>query len=149
MSTNCSSRGPEFSSQQLHGSSQPFVMGSSALYWCVWRQLQCTHINNINKSLITWDLGPNSRFCACKVSSLLTELSPQPVETESLGSSKMAQWIKKDALCQTWQPDLGPTWQRANFWSKWPSVLHMCLVAYAHPLCLYVISTCNTNFKNK
>jgi hypothetical protein len=25
-------------------------MGSSALFWCVWRQLQCTHIHKINKS---------------------------------------------------------------------------------------------------
>jgi hypothetical protein len=22
-------------------------MGSNALFWCVWRQLQCTHINKI------------------------------------------------------------------------------------------------------
>jgi hypothetical protein len=33
-STNCSSRGPEFNSQQPHGGSQPFVMGSDALF-CV------------------------------------------------------------------------------------------------------------------
>jgi hypothetical protein len=38
-STDCSSRGTEFSSQQPHGSSQPSVMGSDALFWCVWRQL--------------------------------------------------------------------------------------------------------------
>jgi hypothetical protein len=30
-STDCSSRGPEFSSQQLHGGSQPSVMGSRDL----------------------------------------------------------------------------------------------------------------------
>jgi hypothetical protein len=24
-------------------------MGSNALFWCVWRQLQCTRINKINK----------------------------------------------------------------------------------------------------
>jgi hypothetical protein len=42
-STDCSSRGPEFNSQQPHGSSQPPVIGSSALFWCVWRQQQCTH----------------------------------------------------------------------------------------------------------
>jgi hypothetical protein len=24
-------------------------MGSDALFWCVWRQLQCTHIHKINK----------------------------------------------------------------------------------------------------
>jgi hypothetical protein len=34
-STDCSSRGPEFNSQQPHGSSQPSVMGSDALFWCV------------------------------------------------------------------------------------------------------------------
>jgi hypothetical protein len=34
-STNCSSRGPEFNSQQPHGGSQPSVMGSDALFWCV------------------------------------------------------------------------------------------------------------------
>jgi hypothetical protein len=30
-----SSRGPEFSTQQPHGSSQPSVMGSNTLFWCV------------------------------------------------------------------------------------------------------------------
>jgi hypothetical protein len=35
-STDCSSRGPEFKSQQIpHGGSQPYVMGSDALFWCV------------------------------------------------------------------------------------------------------------------
>jgi hypothetical protein len=29
------SRGPEFNSQQPHGGSQPSVMGSDALFWCV------------------------------------------------------------------------------------------------------------------
>jgi hypothetical protein len=24
-------------------------MGSDAFFWCVWRQLQCTHIHKINK----------------------------------------------------------------------------------------------------
>jgi len=28
-------RGPEFNSQQPHGGSQPSVMGSDALFWCV------------------------------------------------------------------------------------------------------------------
>jgi hypothetical protein len=32
-STGCSSRGPEFNSQQPHGGSQPSVMGSDALFW--------------------------------------------------------------------------------------------------------------------
>jgi hypothetical protein len=37
-STDYSSKGPEFKSQQPHGGSQPSV------------QLQCTHIHKINKS---------------------------------------------------------------------------------------------------
>jgi hypothetical protein len=32
-----------------HGGSQPSVMGSDALFWCVRRQWQCTHIHEINK----------------------------------------------------------------------------------------------------
>jgi hypothetical protein len=51
-STDCSSRGPEFHSQQPHGGSQPSVMGSDTLFWCIWRQLQCTHIHKINKSFL-------------------------------------------------------------------------------------------------
>jgi hypothetical protein len=47
-STDCSSRGPDFNSQQAHGSSQPSVMGSDTLFWCVCRQQQCTHIHEIN-----------------------------------------------------------------------------------------------------
>jgi hypothetical protein len=34
-STDCSSESPEFKSQQPHGGSQPSVMGSDALFWCV------------------------------------------------------------------------------------------------------------------
>jgi hypothetical protein len=34
-STDCSSRGPEFKSQQPHDGSEPSVMGSDALFWCV------------------------------------------------------------------------------------------------------------------
>jgi hypothetical protein len=33
--TGCSSRGPEFNSQQPHSGSQPSIMGSDALFWCV------------------------------------------------------------------------------------------------------------------
>jgi hypothetical protein len=44
-STDCSSRGSEFNFQQSHGGSRPSVMGSDALFWCVRRQLQYTHIN--------------------------------------------------------------------------------------------------------
>ena len=36
-STDCSSKGPEFKSQQPHG-------GSDAFLWCVWSQLQCTYV---------------------------------------------------------------------------------------------------------
>jgi len=32
---NCSSRGPEFNSQQPHGGSQPSVKRSDALFWCI------------------------------------------------------------------------------------------------------------------
>jgi hypothetical protein len=34
-STDYSSRGPEFNSQKPHGVSQPSVMGSDDLFWCV------------------------------------------------------------------------------------------------------------------
>jgi hypothetical protein len=34
-STDSSSRSPEFNSQQPHGGSQPSIMGSDALFWCV------------------------------------------------------------------------------------------------------------------
>ena len=44
-STDCSSTGPEFNTQQPHGGSQPSVMGSGGLFWCVLIQLQCTYIN--------------------------------------------------------------------------------------------------------
>ena len=33
--TDCSSRGPEFNSQQPHGGSQTSVIRSDALFWCV------------------------------------------------------------------------------------------------------------------
>ena len=41
---DCSSEGPEFKSQQPHGGSQPSVTRSDALFWSVWKQLQCTYI---------------------------------------------------------------------------------------------------------
>jgi hypothetical protein len=34
-STDCSSRSPEFNSQQPHGGSQPSIMRSDALFWSV------------------------------------------------------------------------------------------------------------------
>ena len=39
-STDCSFRGPKFNCQQPHGSSQPPVMESDALIWCVLRYVQ-------------------------------------------------------------------------------------------------------------
>jgi hypothetical protein len=33
--TDCSSEGPDFKSQQPHGGSQPPIMGSDALFWCI------------------------------------------------------------------------------------------------------------------
>jgi hypothetical protein len=41
---DCSSEGLKFKSQQPHGGSQPSVTRSDALFWSVWRQLQCTYI---------------------------------------------------------------------------------------------------------
>jgi hypothetical protein len=50
-STDHCSYGPEFKSQQPHGS-QPFVMESDALFWSEDSyNVQCTHIHKINKSL--------------------------------------------------------------------------------------------------
>jgi hypothetical protein len=42
-STDCSSKGPVFKSQQPHGGSQPFVTRSDTPFWCVCRQLLCTY----------------------------------------------------------------------------------------------------------
>jgi hypothetical protein len=49
-STDYSSRGPKFNSQQPRGGSQPSVMRSDALFWCVWRERQCAHIHKIKKN---------------------------------------------------------------------------------------------------
>jgi hypothetical protein len=35
--------------KQPDGGSQPSVMESNTLFWCVWSQQQCTHIYKINK----------------------------------------------------------------------------------------------------
>jgi hypothetical protein len=48
-STDCSSRGPEFSSQHPHGGSQPSIMASDALFWCIW--IATVYSYKINKSL--------------------------------------------------------------------------------------------------
>jgi hypothetical protein len=42
-STNCSSRGPEFNSQQPRGGSQPSTTGSDVLFWWVLRKPWQTH----------------------------------------------------------------------------------------------------------
>lgn len=47
-SSNCSSKGPKYESQQPHAACEPSVMGDDVLFWCVWRH--CTHIQKINKS---------------------------------------------------------------------------------------------------
>ena len=49
-STDYSSRGLEFSSQQPHGGSHASAMGTGAIFWCVWKQLQCTQIHKKNNN---------------------------------------------------------------------------------------------------
>ena len=48
-STDCSSRGPEFKSQQPHGGSQPSVMRSDALFWRAGVRAD-THTSNLTPS---------------------------------------------------------------------------------------------------
>lgn len=36
-------------SQQPHSGSQPSIMGFDAIFWYVWRQVQCSHTHKINK----------------------------------------------------------------------------------------------------
>jgi hypothetical protein len=53
MSTDCSSKGSEFNSQQPHGDSQPSVMGSNALSGVSedsYSLLTYIKINKVNKS---------------------------------------------------------------------------------------------------
>jgi hypothetical protein len=50
-SADCSSKGPEFKSQQPHGGSQSSVTKSDAAFWSVWRQLQCTVYKQTNKQI--------------------------------------------------------------------------------------------------
>jgi hypothetical protein len=52
--TDCFSRGPEFNSQQLHGGSEPSVMGFDAVFWCMSADSYSVLIKikiKINKSL--------------------------------------------------------------------------------------------------
>jgi hypothetical protein len=44
--TDCSSGGPEFKFQQPHGGSQPSVMRSDALFWCLKTATMYSHIIN-------------------------------------------------------------------------------------------------------
>jgi hypothetical protein len=43
---NCSSKGPEFKSQQPHGGSQPSVTRSDSLFWCLKTATVYLHIIN-------------------------------------------------------------------------------------------------------
>ena len=42
--TGCSSRGPEFNSQQPHSGSQPSIMRSDALFWHTSKQSTHTYV---------------------------------------------------------------------------------------------------------
>jgi hypothetical protein len=44
-STDYSSEGPEFKSQQPHSGSQPSIMRSDALFWCVWNSYSALMYN--------------------------------------------------------------------------------------------------------
>jgi hypothetical protein len=46
---DCSSRGPEFSSQQPHGGSEPSVIGFDTWLLVCQKTGHCTHIHTINK----------------------------------------------------------------------------------------------------
>jgi hypothetical protein len=50
-STDCSSEGAEFKSQQLHGGSRPPIMRYDALFWCMKTAIVYLHII-INKSFL-------------------------------------------------------------------------------------------------
>jgi hypothetical protein len=70
-STDCSSRGPEFNSQQPHGGSQPSVMGdltpSSGVSKDSYSVLICEINKPFLKSLCTWILNPMKRVRAVLV----------------------------------------------------------------------------------
>jgi hypothetical protein len=46
---DCSSEGPEFKSQQPHGGSQPSIMRSDALFWCL--RIATVYLHIINKEI--------------------------------------------------------------------------------------------------
>jgi hypothetical protein len=86
------SRGPEFNSQQPHGGSKPSVMGSDALFWCVWGQLQCIHINKISKSLKKKE---RKHYAWCDISFEKRLLSAETdwLEFQNCGAGEMAQLL--------------------------------------------------------
>jgi hypothetical protein len=47
--TDCSTEGPEFNSQEPHGGSQPPVIESDALFWCL-KTATCTHYKSLKKN---------------------------------------------------------------------------------------------------
>jgi hypothetical protein len=55
-SSDCSSRGSEFNSQQPHGGFQASVMASNALFWCVLCICVLIYIKQINLN--------KTKFCA-------------------------------------------------------------------------------------
>jgi hypothetical protein len=81
-STDCSSRGPEFNFQLPHDGSHPSVMGFDALFWCVWRRLQCTHVHEIN-------LWGKERFSSIHVNQWWKKSKIRP--------EALAQWVQR--LC--------------------------------------------------
>jgi hypothetical protein len=60
-STDFSSRGPEFNSQQPHGDSQPSVIGSVVLFWCVseGRDSIVTYMKSNNQSIYFFKKSTN------------------------------------------------------------------------------------------
>ena len=56
-STGCSSRGPEFNSQESHGGSQPSVMESDA-FFCYASTHEKTALNTLKKKKRLCDLSP-------------------------------------------------------------------------------------------
>ena len=49
--TGCSSRGPEFNSNQPHGGSQPSSLVPDALFWCAGVHADRTHIHNLKNKM--------------------------------------------------------------------------------------------------
>ena len=56
-STNFSSKGPEFKSQQPHGALQPSIMSSDTFFWCCLKTATVYLFIIINKSLSLSEWG--------------------------------------------------------------------------------------------